>query len=120
MAPPTSGLTLELSLCHLDLSEDEPLAKRVSVAEAKRRFSDVVGAVRHGSQRFVIERRGSPVAAIVPIDDLATLEGKGTRGVLAMVGAFRDAKDLPKILDGIVRARQSRATASDFPLRMER
>jgi len=32
------------------------MAKTVSVAEAKRRFSDVVGAVRHGGQRFVIER----------------------------------------------------------------
>jgi len=96
------------------------MAKRVSVAEAKRRFSDIVGAVRHGSQRFVIERRGTPVAANVPIDDLATLEGKGARGVLALIGAFRDAKDLSEILDGIVRARQSRATASDFPLRIER
>jgi len=81
------------------------MAKRVSVAEAKRRFSDVVGAVRHGSQRFVIERRGTPVAAIVPIDDLATLEGKGARGVLALVGAFRDAKDLPNILDEVVKTR---------------
>jgi len=35
---------------------DLPMAKSVSVAEAKRRFSDVVGAVRHGGQRFVIER----------------------------------------------------------------
>jgi len=32
------------------------MAKSVSVAEAKRRFSDVVGAVRHGGKRFVIER----------------------------------------------------------------
>ena len=89
------------------------MTKRVSVAEVKRKFSDVVGAVRHGSQRFVIERRGTPVAAIVPIADLATLEGKGARGVLALVGAFRDAKDLPPILDRIVetRATQRRRTA---------
>ena len=51
------------------------MAKRVSVAEAKRRFSDVVGAVRHGGQRF------------------------------ALVGAFRDAKDLPNILDEVVKTR---------------
>ena len=83
------------------------MTKRVSVAEAKRKFSDVVGAVRHGSQRFVIERRGTPVAAIVPIDDLATLEGKGARGVLALVGAFRDARSLPTVLDRIVATRSS-------------
>ena len=83
------------------------MVKTVSVAEAKRRFSDVVGAVRHGGQRFVIERRGTPVAAIVPVDDLVTLEGKGSRGVLGLVGAFQDAKDLPGTLDGVVRTRSS-------------
>ena len=81
------------------------MAKSLSVGEAKRRFSDVVGAVRHGGQRFVIERRGTPVAAIVPVDDLATLEGKGSRGVLGLVGAFRDAKALPRILDEVMRTR---------------
>ena len=83
------------------------MATPVSVGEAKRRFSDVVGAVRHGGQRFVIERRGTPVAAIVPVDDLVTLEGKGVRGVLGLVGAFRDATNLPKVLDGVVRTRAS-------------
>ena len=68
-------------------------------------FSDVVGAVRHGGQRFVIERGGTPVAAIVPVDDLVALESKASRGVLGLVGAFRDAKDLPRILDGVVRTR---------------
>ena len=83
------------------------MTKRVSVAEAKRRFSDVVGAVRHCSQRFLVERRGTPVAAIVSIDDLATLEGKGARGVLALVGAFRDTKNLPGVLDAVVKTRSN-------------
>lgn len=93
------------------------MTKRVSVAEAKRKFSDVVGAVRHGSQRFVIERRGTPVAAIVPIDDLATLEGKGARGILALVGAFRDARSLPPVLDDIVATRSSQRRRSAPKLR---
>jgi prevent-host-death family protein len=92
-----------MTLCHLD----HLMTKRVSVAEAKRRFSDVVGAVRHGSQRFVIERRGTPVAAIVPIDDLAALEGRGARGLLALVGKFRDAKEMPALLDHIVATRSA-------------
>ena len=80
------------------------MSKAVSVADAKRRFSDVLGAVRHRGERFVIERRGTPVAAIVPVDDLAALEGK-RGGVLALVGAFRDARELPSVLDAIVRTR---------------
>jgi len=82
------------------------MSRAVSVAEAKRRFSDVIGAVRHRGERFVVERRGTPVAAIVPVDDLAALEGK-RGGVLALVGAFADAKELPTVLNAIVRTRST-------------
>ena len=83
------------------------MARALSVAEAKRRFSDVLGAVRHRGDRVIVERRGRPIAAIVPLDDLARLEGEPARGALALVGAFADAKDLPPILDEIVRTRAS-------------
>src|SRR5215468_8818908 len=53
------------------------MATSLSVAEAKRRFSDVLGSVRHRGERVVVERRGRPIAAIVPLDDLARLEGEG-------------------------------------------
>ena len=43
--------------------------KHMGVAEAKRRFADVVGEVLHAKRRIVIERRGRPVAAIVPLDE---------------------------------------------------
>ncbi len=81
------------------------MARALSVAEAKRRFSDVLGSVRHRGERVIVERRGRPIAAIVPLDDLARLEGNAPRGVLALVGAFADAKELPRLLDDVVRAR---------------
>ena len=81
------------------------MVKALSVAEAKRRFSDVLGAVRHRGERVIVERRGRPIAAIVPLDDLERLEGNAARGVLALVGAFGDAKELPRLLDDVVRAR---------------
>ena len=31
------------------------MSKAVSVADAKRRFADVLGAVRHAGERFVID-----------------------------------------------------------------
>lgn len=94
------------------------MSRAVSVADAKRRFADVLGAVRHRGERFVIERRGTPVAAIVPVENLAALEGK-RGGVLALVGAFRDAQELPAVLDAIVRARsrQRRRRAPRLPRR---
>ncbi len=81
------------------------MSKALSVADAKRRFSDVLGAVRHRGERFVVQRRGTPVAAIVSVDDLEALEGTGHRGVLALVGAFADARRLPAVLDEVVRTR---------------
>jgi len=81
------------------------MARSLSVAEAKRRFSDVLGAVRHRGEHVVVERRGRPIAAIVPLDDLARLEGEAARGALALVGAFGDARELPRILDEVVASR---------------
>src|SRR5262249_40153640 len=83
--------------CHEVIS-----ARRLGIAEGKRDFSDVLGAVRHKGERFIIERRGTPVAAIVPVEDLARLESKKGGGVLTLVGAFDDAQELPEILDEIV------------------
>lgn len=42
---------------------------RVSVAEAKRRFSDLLGRVAYGKERVTITRRGRPMAILVPPDD---------------------------------------------------
>jgi prevent-host-death family protein len=91
------------------------MSKAMSVADAKRRFSDVLGAVRHRGERIVIERRGTPVAAIVPLDDLAALEGK-RGGLLALVGAFRDARELPSVLDAVVRSRSRQRPRRAPPL----
>ncbi len=68
---------------------------------------------------MIVARRGRPIAAIVPLDDLARLEGQSVRGVLAFVGAFADAKKLPRILDDAVRTRggQRPRAAAKLPVR---
>lgn len=73
------------------------------MADAKREFSDVVGAVRHRGQRFIIERHGTPVAALVSLEDLARLEDEtAPHGFLALVGAFDDAPEFADTLDEVV------------------
>lgn len=47
----------------------------VSVADAKRRLSELISRASAG-ERFVIRRRDKPVAALVGTDDLARLEGR--------------------------------------------
>jgi prevent-host-death family protein len=41
-------------------------AESVNVAEAKRRFSDLLGRVAYGGETVVITRRGRPMAKLVP------------------------------------------------------
>ncbi len=46
----------------------------VSVAEARERFSEIIALVAYKGERFVVERKGKPMAALVSLEDLALLE----------------------------------------------
>lgn len=48
--------------------------KRVGLAEARDSLSSLVNDAAHGGQRIVIESRGRPKAAIVPMADLERLD----------------------------------------------
>jgi prevent-host-death family protein len=69
------------------------MAKRVSAAQAKAQLSELVARVAHGGERYVIERRGRPLAALVSLGDLECVEQSSARadrplGALALVGAW--------------------------------
>lgn len=74
------------------------MARSISLAEAKAKFSAVVDGVLHRHERYVIERHGKGVAALVHLDELERIEAtapKGDRpaGALALVGAWEDVDD---------------------------
>jgi prevent-host-death family protein len=50
---------------------------KMSMAEARESFADIVNAAISDEQRTIITRRGKEVAVLVPITDLAYL-GKAT------------------------------------------
>jgi prevent-host-death family protein len=88
--------------------------RRVSTAEAKAKLSELIGTVAYGHARVVIERRGRPVAALVGIPDLGTLEqneskGEEPRGALALAGLWADVDDdlFDQIISDIYAARES-------------
>lgn len=41
--------------------------RRIAVAEARRRFSRILDAVREAEEPVIIEKSGVPVAAVVPL-----------------------------------------------------
>jgi prevent-host-death family protein len=82
--------------------------KPISVAEAKRRFADVLGTVRYGGERYIIERNGTPMAALVPVEDVQTASGESRRaGFLALVGTFDDAPGYADVLERVVQSRRT-------------
>lgn len=81
--------------------------KSISVAEVKRRFADVLGAVRYQGERYIVERNGTPMAALVPLADVASPpEQPEPSGFLALVGAFADAPEYPEALLQATRSRR--------------
>jgi prevent-host-death family protein len=73
------------------------LAEKVGVTEAKAHLSELMARVGYGGERFVIERRGRPLAALVGVEDLERLE-KGDSssrllGAIGLVGAWGEAEE---------------------------
>ncbi|GFP36476.1 hypothetical protein HKBW3S44_00159 [Candidatus Hakubella thermalkaliphila] len=67
------------------------MSKNLAVAEAKKRFSELMGRIVHKGERFIVERKGKPVMAMVSLEDLQKLEQipekKMSKGVLGAIGA---------------------------------
>ena len=59
----------------------------VTVADAKRRFSELIERVGRG-ERFVVTRRGKPVLAFVPPREAANEALPKKRGLLAVMGVL--------------------------------
>jgi prevent-host-death family protein len=47
----------------------------LTTAAARRKFSELVSRVWYTKQRVALTRYGQPLVAVVPIEDLARLEG---------------------------------------------
>ena len=74
-----------------------------SVADAKKHLSELMSRVAYNHERFLIERRGKPMAALVSADDLVRLEeqSRPTRGLLAAVGACADFEEFDAMIENI-------------------
>ena len=89
------------------------MLKDISVAEAKSKFSEVIARTIYAGERFVVRRRGKPVAAIVGIDDLKKIQltdsSEDTGTLLAAAEAWADFKGLDQVIEDIYRSRRKSA-----------
>lgn len=84
------------------------MANIMGVGEAKKRFSQLMSQVVYDGQRFIIQRRGKPMVALVKAEDIARMEEitPPRQGLLAAVGAWDEFENLDTIVEEIYRARE--------------
>lgn len=94
------------------------MASILGVGEAKKRFSELMSRVAYRQERFLIERHGKPMVALVPAEDLERLEHEppASKGLLAAVGAWAGYEELDKVIASIY---QQREKAQDRPVVLE-
>ena len=88
------------------------MAEVIGVADAKRRFAELIDRVQRG-ERFVVARRGRPVMALVPARDEQEEEIEHT-GFAALAGALADWPEFDEIMREVVASRKD-ARDRDMP-----
>lgn len=66
----------------------------MNTLEAKEQFADLINRVAHSKERIVLTRRGKEIAAIVPLEDLKTLQQSQDKSDLnAAIDALKEARN---------------------------
>ncbi len=81
------------------------MAEILGVADAKRRFSELIDRVRQG-ERFVVMRRGSPAVALVPPDQVGAGPEDRPVGLSAVAGALADWDEIDQTVAEINESRR--------------
>ena len=87
------------------------MVKEISVAEAKRNFSELMARVVFGGDEYIIKKRGKAMVALIRpeyVKLIHALETKQkTKGLLGMVGKFDDSEDYIKEVDAVYGSRKA-------------
>lgn len=75
-----------------------------NVAEAKRHFRELIDRVSDG-ERILIARRGTPVMALIPPDEVNSAYPSRPVGLAAVAGALSDWQGLEDLVSEIYAAR---------------
>ena len=70
--------------------------KSLAASEVRGSFAEILNRVAYRGERVVMHRRGKPVAALVPLEDLAALEALENESDLAAARkALREKGSVP-------------------------
>ncbi len=74
----------------------EPITETMSASDVRQQFARTINKVAREHTRVIVEKNGVPVAAIIPIGEMRTMEptdagmAQAARAVAAMREAFKD------------------------------
>jgi prevent-host-death family protein len=88
------------------------MPETLGVAEAKRRFSELIDRVKSGD-RIIVYRRGKPALALVPAEEGDVSAQEKPVGLAAVAGALADWAELEDFVTQVYRARRR---AKDRPV----
>jgi prevent-host-death family protein len=81
------------------------MAEVIGVADAKRRFAELIDRVGRG-ERFIVTRRGRPVMALVPAEEEERESEPEYTGYAALAGALADWPEFDEIMKEVVAGRR--------------
>lgn len=81
------------------------MTEEMGVAETKQRFAELIDRVLDG-ERFVVTRRGRPVAALMPATDAAASEPSRFLGLAAFAGAMADVPEFETVMAEVIASRK--------------
>jgi prevent-host-death family protein len=66
---------------------------QIGTYEAKAHFSELIRRAAHAGERFIIAKKGKPIAALIGLDELRQLEALATqRDLEALNAAIKQSK----------------------------
>ena len=84
------------------------MTETINVADAKKHLSELMSRVAYNRERFLVQRRGKPMAALVSAEDLILLEQQEApaRGLLSAAGARADFDGFDLMIENIYLQRE--------------
>lgn len=79
------------------------MSKAISLSEARTNLPELLNRVNYAKERFIVEKHGKPVAAVVPVADLAALESyedeKESNQLRLAIQASKGVVPLAKVIE---------------------
>jgi len=85
--------------------------EKLNVTEAKKKFSELLARTAYNGERFIINRRGKPMAVLIGLEDFALLEqrihsSEKPKGLLAAAGVLASFENFEDIMSDVYRSRR--------------